>query len=183
MSEDQQPGTPLARLLVEFANTYDVEGDELIGTPDALRSWLAERHLIAPEAALTAKDLDLARQLREGLREAMIAHHEDDSAEIPELADASAKIPVQVAFSGPQPYLIPTGTAGQRALGELLIAVQQCSAEGTWTRLKLCADSTCAWAFYDASKNQCRNWCSMRTCGNRHKTRAYRSRQLAAESA
>jgi predicted RNA-binding Zn ribbon-like protein len=35
-------------------------------------------------------------------------------------------------------------------------------------------------AFHDTSKNQSRQWCSMRVCGNRQKTRAYRRRQQAS---
>jgi predicted RNA-binding Zn ribbon-like protein len=35
-------------------------------------------------------------------------------------------------------------------------------------------------AFYDRSKNSSRTWCSMSSCGNRAKTRAYRGRRHAA---
>ncbi|MGH2778535.1 MAG: CGNR zinc finger domain-containing protein, partial [Actinomycetota bacterium] len=31
-------------------------------------------------------------------------------------------------------------------------------------------------AFYDHSKNRSGKWCTMRVCGNRAKTRAYRER-------
>ena len=48
--------------------------------------------------------------------------------------------------------------------------------EGAWERLKTCANGRCGWAFYDRSKNRSGRWCSMDVCGNRAKTRAYRSR-------
>ena len=51
-------------------------------------------------------------------------------------------------------------------------------ADGTWRRLKICADHECDWAYYDASKNRARNWCEY-GCGNRAKVRAYRQRQRA----
>jgi len=41
----------------------------------------------------------------------------------------------------------------------------------------------CQWAFYDRSKNRSGRWCSMRTCGNRTKTRAYRTRRRAGDRA
>ena len=50
--------------------------------------------------------------------------------------------------------------------------------EGTWPRLKACRN--CKWAFYDYSKNRAASWCSMQLCGNRLKTRAYRSRRARA---
>ena len=45
--------------------------------------------------------------------------------------------------------------------------------------LKLCADETCRSVFYDRSKNRSGRWCSMSTCGNRAKVRAWRERQRA----
>jgi predicted RNA-binding Zn ribbon-like protein len=47
--------------------------------------------------------------------------------------------------------------------------------DGTWPRLKACRN--CCWSFYDYSPNRSATWCSMQLCGNRKKTRAYRSRR------
>ena len=49
---------------------------------------------------------------------------------------------------------------------------------GTWTRLRACL--RCHWVSYDRSRNLSSRWCSMRYCGNRTKTRAYRLRKDAA---
>ena len=46
-----------------------------------------------------------------------------------------------------------------------------------WSRLKACADPTCRWIFYDASRNRQGAWCSMATCGNRAKNRDLRARR------
>ncbi|MBX6384017.1 MAG: CGNR zinc finger domain-containing protein, partial [Microbispora sp.] len=70
-----------------------------------------------------------------------------------------------------------SGVAGGRARIAALIPAAR--ADGTWSRLKVCAESTCQWAFIDSSKNRSRSWCSMRVCGNRAKTRAYRARRQA----
>lgn len=43
-------------------------------------------------------------------------------------------------------------------------------------RLKLCANSSCRWAFQDGSRNRSKLWCSSQTCGNLTKVRAFRSR-------
>jgi len=51
--------------------------------------------------------------------------------------------------------------------------------DGTWARLKVCAEDACMWAFYDRSKNRSGNWCSMAVCGNRMKARRHYQRARA----
>jgi predicted RNA-binding Zn ribbon-like protein len=51
--------------------------------------------------------------------------------------------------------------------------------QGTWERLKACPRDCCLWAFYDTSKNRSKRWCSMESCGNVEKARAFRYRQRA----
>jgi predicted RNA-binding Zn ribbon-like protein len=58
-----------------------------------------------------------------------------------------------------------------------LAAIAASVTGASWNRLKVCAEDTCQWAFVDASRNRSRSWCSMRVCGNRTKTRAYRARK------
>jgi predicted RNA-binding Zn ribbon-like protein len=53
-------------------------------------------------------------------------------------------------------------------------------AAGNWNRLKVCSNDACQRAFYDASRNRSGRWCSMATCGNRMKGRAYRQRHGGA---
>jgi predicted RNA-binding Zn ribbon-like protein len=43
--------------------------------------------------------------------------------------------------------------------------------------LRECASQVCSWLFLDRSPTQRRRWCSMKTCGNRAKARAFYSRQ------
>jgi predicted RNA-binding Zn ribbon-like protein len=49
--------------------------------------------------------------------------------------------------------------------------------DGTWSRLKVCMNDECAWAFYDHARNRSGKWCEMSVCGNRMKARAYRARR------
>jgi predicted RNA-binding Zn ribbon-like protein len=44
-------------------------------------------------------------------------------------------------------------------------------------RLRECASHVCSWLFLDRSPTQRRRWCSMKTCGNRAKARAFYVRQ------
>jgi predicted RNA-binding Zn ribbon-like protein len=51
---------------------------------------------------------------------------------------------------------------------------------GGWERLKACPREECEWAFYDRSKNSSGRWCSMESCGNIEKARAFRERRRGA---
>jgi predicted RNA-binding Zn ribbon-like protein len=72
--------------------------------------------------------------------------------------------------------LEPLGAGIAAPLGRLLAIVVEAQAAGTWARLKACPAEDCHWAFFDASRNRSRTWCSMQVCGNRAKARAYRAR-------
>lgn len=170
-------------LLVDFANSYDVDGTEDLGTPADLAGWLAERDLLPRDAEVSPAALALARELRTGFRQAMVAHHDGTRPDDPELTAVAAKLPLRLSFDHGNPRLVPTGDPVDRALGTLLVAAEAAASSGAWRRLKLCAASDCRFAFYDTSKNQSRTWCSMAVCGNRQKTRSYRRRRGSAEPA
>ncbi|TYB43438.1 CGNR zinc finger domain-containing protein [Actinomadura chibensis] len=173
-----------ALLLADFVNTLNVEdGDDRLATPADLGAWLAGRGLVPDGAAATAADLHTAVTLREGLREAMAGHHGPREADLPEeLDDALAALPLRITLAGARPELVPLDPPGTAAAGlaRLAAAIMDAAAAGTWPRLKVCQEDTCRWAFLDTSKNRSRSWCSMRVCGNRTKTRAYRARRRPA---
>ncbi|MFG1999540.1 CGNR zinc finger domain-containing protein [Spirillospora sp. NPDC048911] len=171
-----------ALLLRDFVNTLDVECDaDELATPAKLAEWLIGHHLLAPGSAADERVLATAIDLRKGLREAMHDHHAPSIAPLPpELDAAFARLPLRVTLTGPSPSLAPVGTGAPAALARVAAAVMEASADGSWPRLKVCLERTCRWAFLDTSKNRSRNWCSMRVCGNRTKTRAYRARSKAA---
>jgi predicted RNA-binding Zn ribbon-like protein len=182
-----------ARLVRDFVNTYEPQtGQEMWVSGDALTDWLVGQHLVpghATQAMIEAQpgDLTAAVTVREGLRHVLLAHagHEPDPAAIDALRATLAELPVRVDL-GPGGYqLVSTRTdpVGS-ALGQVLDAVRQSTADGTWPRLKVCARDTCRWAYYDASRNSVRRWCSMAGCGNYVKMRrastVRRSRSEAA---
>ncbi|MEV4007289.1 CGNR zinc finger domain-containing protein [Actinomadura sp. NPDC049753] len=175
------PADP-ALLLADFVNTLDVESatDE-ITTPAGLAGWLAGRGLVPEGAGAADADVRIAVALREGLREAMEAHHGSNEADIPDdLEDVLAALPLRVTLAGPRPALVPLDPSGAAAgVARIAAAVMDSVAAGTWPRLKTCQVDTCRWAFLDTSKNRSRSWCSMKVCGNRAKTRAYRARRRA----
>jgi predicted RNA-binding Zn ribbon-like protein len=56
-------------------------------------------------------------------------------------------------------------------------------AEGTGARLRACSNASCGLFFYDTSRTGRRRWCSMATCGNRHKVAAFSRRRTTARRA
>jgi predicted RNA-binding Zn ribbon-like protein len=164
-----------------LVNTIDLEsGDEALDSPAALHDLLVKHDLLAGSEVVDEDDLALALALREALRAMLRVNDGEplDPAALEVVNRAAAGLPLQVAFDADgRPVLgaAPTGSRG--ALAALLAGVAVASAQGTWERLKACSADSCQWAFYDRSKNRSGRWCSMQTCGNRTKTRTYRSRR------
>jgi predicted RNA-binding Zn ribbon-like protein len=184
-------GSPYAPRELEvvrrFVNTLDLENapDEL-SSPARLRAWLEERGLPAP-VELDEGDLRTAIDLREALRQLMLANNGEphDVSAVAKLNEAaeSARLTVRFEDGGKASRLAPAGSGVEAALGAILAIVFRSMAEGTWPRLKACRSETCKWAFYDHSKNRSATWCSMQSCGNRAKARAYRRRHRHEASA
>lgn len=174
-----------ARLVEAFANTVDVEeASDEIATPQGLSAWLVGRGLLAaPEPLAPAVHGDYLA-LRAGIREELGAHVGD--APDPELLAGADRVlarhPVLVTARGtltPGPGLPPE----RGPLAVLALAWSELVTTGDAARLKRCAEHSCAWAFWDVSKNRSRRWCSMRVCGNRNKARSYASRQRRGNGA
>jgi predicted RNA-binding Zn ribbon-like protein len=145
-----------------FVNSVDLE-HELDWLPD----WLAERGL--------GGELDRARALREALRALVLSNNgaavDADALEL--VNGAAARLPLQLEAHG----RLRVGE-GRDALDGIVSVALGAMLDGTWPRLKACRN--CCWSFYDYSPNRSATWCSMQLCGNRKKTRAYRSRRRSA---
>jgi hypothetical protein len=77
------------------------------------------------------------------------------------------------ALLGPE---LPAETLADGLLALLLI-IRDAQADGSWDRMKLCANPDCRWAFYDRSHSRRGAWCDMAVCGNRLKNRNLRARR------
>ena len=54
---------------------------------------------------------------------------------------------------------------------------------GNADRVRICANDTCRWIFYDESRAGRRRWCDMASCGNRAKAARHRARMKAKSAA
>ncbi len=164
-------------LVRSFANTVAVEeGTDRLGSIDGFRDWLREHGLGGVHHPIGTGDLALARDLRRALRAEMASHRDDapDPAARATLDRVSAGLPVHLVPS--TGALEPVAEGARGALTRVVASTHSLVTAGLWNRLKVCPDDDCGWAFYDTSRNRSRRWCSMNTCGNRHKVRAYRDR-------
>jgi predicted RNA-binding Zn ribbon-like protein len=179
------PGSLL--VIQAFANTLDVEeGTDRLETLQSWREWLQESELIAPCARLGSEHLHEAREVRDAVR-ALLAANSGGSSGRGE--------PDQVAkLLGDGGVTIAAGDGGALGLdlapardtrlflAQLRGIVYEAQLKGTWSRLKLCENAECSWAFYDSSRNRSGSWCRMGECGNRLKNRAYRARRRRERS-
>jgi predicted RNA-binding Zn ribbon-like protein len=166
----------------QFVNTADLDpGEEQLMAPADLRSWLAAHRLGETGMRVSSGDLVRALELREAIRAILLAHTDGSPAPAHAsgvLDDAAARARLSLRFDehgGARVQPAAPGVAG--ALGQLLTIVHAAIADGTWPQLKACHERTCAWAFYDHSKNHSGTWCAMQSCGNRAKARNYRERR------
>jgi predicted RNA-binding Zn ribbon-like protein len=178
----REPAPGGLELVRAFINSADVEaGTDLLGTTAGMGEWLRERDLPGASDPIGADDHTTALAVREALRDLIT---EDASGRISDratriLADAARVSPLRVAFNGNGgTALQPVGSGVPALVARILAEVVLADVAGTWSRLKICRNDACRWAFYDTSRNHAGVWCSMAICGNRAKGRAYRGRQV-----
>lgn len=165
-----------------FVNTLDVEdGVDRMDSLAEWERWLEESELVAPGVRPRSSHLREARAMRDLIRELLQANAEepDGGRNTGRIAERLGIRQVTLA-SGPGGELdldlAPAPDAATLS-SQLVGIVHQAQLTGTWSRLKICANEECAWAFYDASRNRSGSWCRQGACGNRIKNRAYRARR------
>lgn len=189
MDTDRDEGRLAARgdleLVRRFVNTLDVlPGIEEIGVPAGLASWLVEQRLVSDRPALTDEDLSRARSVREALRAMLLANAgfqlAPGAVESLDAAVGPARLRVRVGEAGLLELLPADADGLDQAVGRLVSIVFAAQWDGTWSRLKACAE--CHWALYDHTKNHSAAWCGSQ-CGARVRSRRYRERRQGRTSA
>jgi predicted RNA-binding Zn ribbon-like protein len=181
---DERPPAPgRLRLVQALVNSINLEtGKDVIDTPAGLEAWLAEFGLLPDEAPVLESDVARAGELREALRLLIRRNAEPDidteaAAQTVSRVAASGRLTVEFAPDSTA-VLTPLDPGIDGSLAAVAAGAFEAMANGTWMRLRACL--RCHWASYDRSRNLSSRWCSMRYCGNRTKTRAYRRRRDGA---
>jgi predicted RNA-binding Zn ribbon-like protein len=166
-------------LVRDFVNTLDIlPGTEKFGDPAGLALWLADHRLVPSSPALTNEDLACARRLREALRAFLLANAglplDPGAAAAFDDAAGPVRLRARVDEKG-WLELLPAQEEGlSHAIGRLVSIVFAAQQDGTWSRLKVCAE--CHRALYDHTKNHSVAWCGSQ-CGARVRSRRYRQRR------
>jgi predicted RNA-binding Zn ribbon-like protein len=169
-------------LIADFVNTLH-EGEEAFATPAGLGRWFVEHDLVSEPPRASVGEVNETKAVREALRTLLLANNDvvvDVAGAATVLDGAARHARVELRFVDGAPVLVAGAGGVSGALGQILAAVQAMTVDGTWARLKACRARDCEWAFVDNAKNQSRAWCSMRSCGNREKARAFRERRRPA---
>jgi predicted RNA-binding Zn ribbon-like protein len=168
---------------LEFSRAASVE--HLPGAASAA-DWLAERGLAHPEEVRTALDdpagLQRLRSVRLAMREIAEAAVEGRAAGRQAIRELNRALRARSVLE-----LVPAAdgiTLGHRhvgnplddALATLIEPVIREIASGRRDRLRICANDSCRWVFFDDSRTGRRRWCDMSTCGNRAKAARHRAR-------
>ena len=146
-------------------------------------AWLEEFDLLPADTPVLDSDVARARELREALRtpgakERRARARCDGGGPDREPGGGDGRASLSSSHPRGPPSSIRSIAAIDGSLAAVAAGAFEAMENGTWTRLRACL--RCHWASYDRSRNLSSRWCSMRYCGNRTKTRAYRLRKDAA---
>lgn len=191
---------------IDFINTLEHarRGDiEHLPTPADALEWLAERGLLEAgeprvaglgdgparqepgDGATAAPILERVRRARAALRavvDAIVERRTPEGWALDEVNRLLAGRPAPVLVPAPDGVDVaarPAPDPIDAALGRLAAPIVELVAGGARDRLRTCANETCRWVFYDASRTGRRRWCEMATCGNRAKAARHRARHRA----
>ncbi|WP_019617246.1 CGNR zinc finger domain-containing protein [Psychromonas ossibalaenae] len=173
------PPAPESLVLVEgFLNTWSGELNiDDFKTPHSTEEWLRSVELWVSEEHITPEQTQKIIQFRSDLRTWIL-----DSESRKSLDALASEISFQVNFNADgEVRFTSTGDPYHRAIGTLIEIIGESQKNGTWDRFKCCALPTCGWAFYDSTRSRTKRWCSMQTCGSRHKSREHYKRKQQSD--
>jgi predicted RNA-binding Zn ribbon-like protein len=175
-------------LVQRFMNLHEHgPGDEgdLPPSAEMLEDFLRRRGLLDDDVPFTKADRDVALELHRALHSKV---RTDPGGEMPDadvaaIDQAAQRAGLHPHFGHGGPVLVPTERGVPGALGRIVAVAFLADLDGSWEDLKECAGEDCSAVFFDRSKNHSGRWCSMSTCGNRAKVRAWRDRRRADDDA
>ncbi len=194
-SSDHIHGEVPLETAFDFLNTLELEDDALVErltSLDEAARWLAHAAVV-PDAttitslARTANDsqvlLDRLVTTRTALRDVAhaVAHEEPPKRaaidEVNRALGSRTRVELVAAADGVRLGHSHVGDAVDDVLARIAEPIVRELGNGNDDRIRICANDTCRWIFYDESRAGRRRWCDMATCGNRAKAQRHRARQ------
>ncbi|MGW1001895.1 CGNR zinc finger domain-containing protein [Streptomyces sp. NPDC002520] len=176
---------PCGSLPLDFVGTLRARRNaaplEKLATPELLDDWFLESGMVDLAPGAGESELVIAVDLRESIYELVTARL--DGRPLP--TDAVAEVNLHAAGLPVAVRLGPDGVirAGSVAQGLAALAREAVQIVGgdQADLLRECSRPECTQVYLDRSRGHRREWCAMRTCGNRVKAAAYRARKHSHE--
>ena len=185
----------------DFLNTLELEGGALVErltSLDTAAAWLADAAVV-PDATVIAglgrsnaarrAALERLVTARTALRDVAhaVAHEEAPPrraiAEVNRALASRERLELVGSDDGVRLGHSHVGDAIDDVLARIAEPIVREIGNGHDDRIRICANDTCRWIFYDESRAGRRRWCDMATCGNRAKAQRHRARQKQGEDA
>ena len=185
----------------DFLNTIELESGSLVDhfeTFEDAASWLIGRGVchkgrgptaLRPQGVGDDEALARVRTVRGALRD--VAHavshgrpaDPDSLAEVNRAIAARERIELVRSPDGVSVGHSHVGDPLDDALARLADPLVHEIGAGRADRVRICANDTCRWVFFDESRGGQRRWCDMASCGNRAKAARHRARAKAKTAA
>jgi len=184
----------------DFLNTYELDDDAYVDrltSLDVAARWLVDNGIVGHRRWIVGLNasvdrtsaLDRITSTRSALWEIAhaVAHGEAPPMtaidEVNRALGARERLELVPAADGVRLGHSHVGDAVDDALARIAEPIVRALGTGRDDRIRICANDTCQWLFFDESRTGQRRWCNMATCGNRAKARRHRERLKAAEPA
>ncbi|MFJ3309494.1 CGNR zinc finger domain-containing protein [Streptomyces sp. NPDC086549] len=170
-------GTPALDFLGTLRARRNPAPTEKLASPELLDSWFVESRMLDNAPGSDGSDLETALELRESiysLVEARVAGAQLPAAAVALVNRHAAQPPVVLRLG-------PEGASRQGSASQGLATIARQAVEiiggGDAALLRECGRPECTQVYLDRSRGHRREWCAMRTCGNRVKAAAFRARR------
>lgn len=175
---------PCGTLPLDFVGTLrarrNPEPREMLSAPDDVGAWFVEAGMLddAPAADETTRERAVAvREDIYALLDAAIQHEPLPRNAVARLNEVAAGAPVRLELVDGALRRSGTIEEGLASLARETVAILGGPEAAL---LRECGRPECTQVYLDRSRGHRREWCSMKTCGNRVKASAFRARQRAA---
>lgn len=157
-----------------FLNTWSDELEiEDFATAQETEKWLKAAKLLDSGCRFTRQDHAQIVALRTQIRAAVL-----QGPPYTALANVAEGVSFNMVQQEDKLGLAAANTSAiPQVTGRLLAIIYDAMQADTWARFKCCALPSCGWAYYDSTRSRTKRWCSMKTCGSRHKAREYYKRK------
>ncbi|HNB24918.1 MAG TPA: CGNR zinc finger domain-containing protein [Candidatus Melainabacteria bacterium] len=172
---------------IDLVNTESAAASgttDLLASQEALSDWFEEAG-IACGIQCSDKDLEETRELRSAMRRIFDRVQESKSAAPGDLDLLNRRSNEMVRLLSAANNNFKISVRLNSSTDILAMLASQCCellASNRLGSIRKCASTKCTYYFFDTSKNQQRQWCSMETCGNRHKMRKHYDRSRGDSS-